>query len=151
MRTLIRRFEGLLCTSIPMIPSPWTLLFRQFNTKSFIKDDKPPEVIIICAAFDFKNLLNDRLPKVSSWTNNLCYRFAKTRKSSSRIALQISVAEPESPHYFGHFHDEPVRERNKALASKAESDPNAYCLKWGSGCQKGPHWRTWHRRKLRLF
>ena len=108
--------------------------FVQAITKSFIKDDKPPEVIIIGAAFDFKNLLKDRLPDLSSWTDNLCYRFAENL-ASGRVELHYKFLS-QSPHYFGNFHDEPVASF-KALASKDESDMNAYCRRMGIEMPKG--------------
>ena len=51
--------------------------FVQAIRESFKKDGNPPEVSIIGAAFDFKNFLKGRLPDMSSWTDNVCCRFAK--------------------------------------------------------------------------
>ena len=83
-------------------------------TMSFIKDEKKPEVSIIGAAFDFKNFLKDRLPDMSSWTDNLCYRFAKNLITGD-VELHYKCF-GKSPHSFGAFHDERVK-NFKDLAS----------------------------------
>ena len=102
--------------------------------KSFIKDDKPPEVSVIGVAFDFKNFLKGRLPDLLGWTDNLCYRFAKNLVSG-KVEFHYKIM-GQSPHYFGRFHDEPVTSF-MALASKAQLDMNAYCRKMGIEMPKG--------------
>ena len=75
--------------------------------ESFVKDETKPEVSIIGAAFDFKNFLKDRLPDMSKWTDNLCYRFAKNL-ITGKVELHYKCF-GKSPHYFGAFHDERVK------------------------------------------
>ena len=80
--------------------------FVQAIRKSFKKDGNPPEVSIIGAAFDFKNFLKDRLPDLLKWTDNLCYRFAKS-PITDKVELHYKCF-GNSPHYVGAYFDESV-------------------------------------------
>ena len=88
------------------MPSTWTNLFFAVE-ESFVKDEKKPEVSIVGAAFDVKNFLKDRLPDMSKWTDNLCYRFAKNLVSGDVETHYKFFG--KSPHYCGAFHDERVK------------------------------------------
>ena len=88
---------------------------------SFLKEGRPPNIISIGHAFDFKAWLNGRLPNLSSWTDNLCYRFAKN----------VLTGKPEmhykffgaSEAYLGGTTECRVTSF-KALQSKVSSDPS---------------------------
>ena len=92
---------------------------------------------IIGAAFDFKNFLKDRLPDMSSWTDNLCYRFAKNLITDD-VELNYKCF-GKSPHYFGAFHDERVKSFKQlaSLATGSQEDMNSYALKKGIDMPKG--------------
>ena len=66
---------------------------------SFLKENRPPNVITLGHAFDFKAWLEDRLPEVKSWTDNLCYRFAKNF-ATGVVEMHYKFLS-QSPHYFG--------------------------------------------------
>ena len=67
--------------------------------KSFLKENRPPNVITLGHAFDFKAWLKDRLPEVKSWTDNLCYRFAKNC-ATSEVEMHYKFLS-QSPFYLG--------------------------------------------------
>ena len=92
---------------------------------------------IIGAAFDFKNFLKDRLPDMSKWTDNLCYRFAKNL-ITGKVELHYKCF-GKSPHYFGAFHDERVKNFKQlaSLASGTDAEMNLHCRKKGIDMPKG--------------
>ena len=92
---------------------------------------------IIGAAFDFKNFLKDRPPDMSKWTDNLCYRFAKNL-ITGKVELHYKCF-GKSPHYFGAFHDERVKNFKQlaSLATGSQAEMNSYALKKGIGMLKG--------------
>ena len=111
-------------------------------------------MIVIGTAFDFKNWLQDSnyiLTKFESWTDNLCYRFAK-KLLSGRVEMLYKYLS-QSPRNFGHYHNERVRSF-KELARKAESSPNTIVIRSFHGIKRGPTtgpWGAWHHRNTHNF
>ena len=66
---------------------------------------------IIGAAFDFNNFLNERLPDMSSWTDNLYYQFAK-KLATGEVELHYKCF-GKSSRYCGEHYEERVNNFKK--------------------------------------
>ena len=77
--------------------------FLQGVHKSFVKDNKHPNVVTIGQAFDFKTWLKDRQNPVESWTDNHCYRFAKN-VATGVVEMHYKYLS-QNERYFGYNQD----------------------------------------------
>lgn len=102
--------------------------------KSFLKEGRPPNVVPLGVSHDFKAWLNDRLPTVASWTDNLVFRFSKN-PTSGHVQMHYKYM-GASPHYFGENHDSPVKSF-KAVQQAAREDPNAWVAASGITMPQG--------------
>ena len=94
--------------------------FVEAIRRSFLKENRPPNVICLGHAFDFKAWLDDRLPDMSSWTDNLCYRFGRNPVSEA-VEMHYKYY-GQTPAYFGGATTTKVTSF-KALRSQVTGDP----------------------------
>ena len=71
--------------------------FIQAIHKSISVETKRPNMITVGQSFDFKVWLHSRLPKIESWTDNLCYRFSKGPTGTTQMHYKFLC---NSPNYF---------------------------------------------------
>ena len=105
--------------------------------KSFIKDGNPPNVITVGAAYDFKGWLNDRLADVSSYSDNLVFRFSKN-PATGGVQMHYKFL-ATSPRYFCASHAHTITSF-KAVARQARENPNVWVDVAGIAMGQGvPH------------
>ena len=87
--------------------------------KSISHESKRPNMITIGQSYNFKVWLEDRLPKIESWTDNLCYRFSKGYNGTTQMHYKFLC---NSPNYFTASINTVVSSF-KDLAREARADP----------------------------